>query len=112
MAQGVKNPPAKQEIQEIKVRSLGQKVSLEERTAAHTSILAWKIQWIKAPGRPEPKGSQRSGHSRAHTRKSPTSTGPEPAFSFSFMDTAKYSVLHTGDASYLLSSAIEEEERV
>ena len=40
MAQTVKNPPLMQEIQ---VPSLGQKDSLEEGTATHSSILAWRI---------------------------------------------------------------------
>ena len=42
MAQMVKNPslPAMQETQ---IRSLGQKDSLEEGMATHSSILAWRI---------------------------------------------------------------------
>ena len=48
MAQMVKNPPLMQEIQ---VRSLGQEDSLEEGTATHSSILAWRILQIKEAGR-------------------------------------------------------------
>ena len=43
----VKNPPAKQEMQ---VRFLGQQDFLEKEIAAHSSILAWKIQWTEEPG--------------------------------------------------------------
>ena len=39
-----KNPTAMQQMQ---VRSLGQEDSLEEETATHTSILAWKIPWTE-----------------------------------------------------------------
>ena len=63
MAQWAENPPAMQETQEMKVQSLGQEDSLEEKIATHSSILAWKIQWIKEPGRLESKGSKRAGHS-------------------------------------------------
>ena len=44
-------------------QSLGQEGSLEDKIATHSSILAWKIQWIKEPGRLESKGSNRAGHS-------------------------------------------------
>ena len=47
IAQAVKNLPA---IQETQVQFLGQENLLERETAAHTSILAWKIPWIKEPG--------------------------------------------------------------
>ena len=46
MAQMVKNPPLMQEIQ---VRSLGQEDSLEEGTATHSSILAWRMLWTAEP---------------------------------------------------------------
>ena len=42
MAQWVENPPAMQETQELKVQSLSQEDSLEEKIATHSSILAWK----------------------------------------------------------------------
>ena len=32
------------------VRSLGQKDTLEEGVATHSSILAWRIQWTEEPG--------------------------------------------------------------
>ena len=55
----VKNPPA---MQEIWVRSLGQKVPLEEEMATHSSILAWGIPWTEEPGGLQSMGSQRVVH--------------------------------------------------
>ena len=46
----VKNPPAMQEIQETKVRSLEGEDSLEEGMATHSSFLAWRIPWTEEPG--------------------------------------------------------------
>ena len=43
MALQVKNPSVMQEIQEIRVQSLGQKDPLKEDMATHCSILAWRI---------------------------------------------------------------------
>ena len=45
----VKNLPAMQESQETQVRFLGQKDPLEEGTATHSSILAWRIPWTEEP---------------------------------------------------------------
>ena len=47
----VKNPPAMQETQEMRVRSLGQEDPLEEGMATHSSILAWRVPWTEEPGR-------------------------------------------------------------
>ena len=47
MAQLVKNLPA---VQEIWVQSLGWEDPLEKGTAAHSSILAWRIPWTEEPG--------------------------------------------------------------
>jgi len=44
----VKNLPT---TQETWVRSLGQEDPLEEEIATHSSILAWRIQRTKEPGR-------------------------------------------------------------
>ena len=49
-----------QEIQKIKVQSLGWKDPLEEAT--HSSILAWKIPWTEEPGRPQTMGLQSVRH--------------------------------------------------
>ena len=50
VAQWVKNPVAEQEMQEPWVRSLGQEDPLEEGTATHFSVLAWRIPWTAEPG--------------------------------------------------------------
>ena len=66
----VKNLPAMQEMQVMRVRSLGQEDPLEEDMATHSSILAWRIPWTGEPGRLQPMGSQRVGHdwsNLAHT---------------------------------------------
>ena len=39
-----------QEPQETWVQSLSQKDPLEEGTATHSGILAWRIPWTKEPG--------------------------------------------------------------
>ena len=46
----VKNPPAEQERQEMRVQSLGQEHPLEEGMATYSSILAWRIPWTEEPG--------------------------------------------------------------
>ena len=48
VAQLVKSLPA---VQETQVRSLGQEDLLEKEMAAHSSILAWRIPCMEAPGR-------------------------------------------------------------
>jgi len=35
----------------MQVRSLGQEDPVEEGTAIHSSILAWRIPWTEDPGR-------------------------------------------------------------
>ena len=59
MAQMVKNLPAMQETQ---VRSLGWDESLENGTATHYNILAWRIPWTGDSGGLEPMGLQRVRH--------------------------------------------------
>ena len=59
VAQMVKNLPA---IQETWVRSLSREDPLEEGTATHSSILAWRIPWTQEPGRLQPMGLQRVRH--------------------------------------------------
>ena len=46
----------------MRVRSLGWADPLEEGTATHCSILAWRIPWTEEPGRLKSMGSQRIGH--------------------------------------------------
>ena len=55
----VKNLPA---MQEMRVRSLGQKDPLEEEMATHSSILAWRILWTEEPGGVQSWGCKRAGH--------------------------------------------------
>ena len=43
----VKKPPAMQEPQ---VRFLGWEDPLEEGTATHSTVLAWRTPWTKEPG--------------------------------------------------------------
>ena len=50
VAQWVKNLPAMQETQEKWVWFLVQEDPLEEGTATHSSILAWRIPWAEEPG--------------------------------------------------------------
>jgi len=57
VAQTVKNLPA---MQETWVRSLGSEDPLEEGTATHSSILAWRIPWTEEPGRLQSKGLTKS----------------------------------------------------
>ena len=47
MAQTVRHLPVMQETQ---VQLLGQEDPLEKEMATHSSILAWKILWIKGNG--------------------------------------------------------------
>ena len=59
----VKNPPATQEsdaMQETQVQSLGREDLLEKETAAHSSVLAWRIPWTEEPGELQSMGSQES----------------------------------------------------
>ena len=58
----VENPPANAEDARMQVRSLGQEDSLEEGTAAHSSILAWRIPWTEERGRLLSIGLQRARH--------------------------------------------------
>ena len=51
-----------QETQEMWVWTLGRKDPLEEETAAHSSILAWRIPWIEEPGELKSLGSHRVRH--------------------------------------------------
>ena len=59
VAQMVKNLPA---MQETWVRSLGWEDPLEEGTATHSSILAWRFPWTEQPGSLQSMGSQRVGY--------------------------------------------------
>ena len=62
----VKNLPAIQKTQETWVWSLGQQDPLDEGTATHSSILAWRIPWIEEPSGLQSMGLQRVNLSRTH----------------------------------------------
>ena len=51
-----------QEMQETRVRSLGQEDPLEEEMATYSRILAWRIPWAEEPGGLQSMGSQRVEH--------------------------------------------------
>ena len=52
----VKSPPANAGDIETRAGSLGQEDPLEEGTATHSSILAWRIPWTEEPGGLQSKG--------------------------------------------------------
>ena len=58
-AQRLRHLPAMWETQ---VQSLGWEDPLEKEMATHSSILTWRIPWMKQPGRLQSTGSQRVGH--------------------------------------------------
>ena len=62
VAQMVKNLPV---IQETHVRSLGQEDTLEKGTAAHSSILPWRISCTQESSELQSMGLQRVGHDLA-----------------------------------------------
>ena len=49
-------------MQETLLPFLGQEDPLEKEMATHSSTLAWKIPWMKKPGRLQSMGLQRVGH--------------------------------------------------
>ena len=56
-----------QETQETHVGFLGQEDPLEEDVEAHSSILAWKIQWTQEHGGLQSMGWQKVRHDWVHT---------------------------------------------
>ena len=58
----IKNLPELHELQELQVRILGSRRSLEEGMATHSSILAWRIPWTEEPGNLQSTELQRVGH--------------------------------------------------
>ena len=60
-----------QEMQEMKVRTLGQEGPLEEEVATHSSILAWEILWTEERGSLQSIGSQRVTHIRDDDSETP-----------------------------------------
>ena len=62
MAQVVKNPPAKQNMQETRVLFLGWEDPLQEEMATHSSVLAREIAQTEERGGLQSMGLQRIGH--------------------------------------------------
>ena len=62
-------------VQETQVRSLGLKDPLEEEMGTSSSILAWRIPWVKEPGGLHFMGSPRVRHDRLTNTFSNTKTG-------------------------------------
>ena len=56
VSQMIKHLPA---MKKTWVQSLGLEDPQEKEMATHSSILAWKIPWIKEPGRLQSMGLQR-----------------------------------------------------
>ena len=65
----ITHPPPMGKTQETWVQSLGQEDPLKEEMATHSSILAWKIQWMKEPGGLQSKGLQSQTRLSTHTTK-------------------------------------------
>ena len=59
VAQKLKRLP---EMQETRVRSLGQEDPLQKKMATHSSSLAWRIPWREEPGGLQSMGPRRVGH--------------------------------------------------
>ena len=51
-----------QAMQEMQLRSLCLEDPLEEGTATHSSVLAWRTPWIEEPGGLQSMRSQRVEH--------------------------------------------------
>ena len=75
MVQRGKNPPATQETQETRVRSLGGEDPLEEGMATPSSIPAWRIPWTEETG-----GATVHGVTESRTRMT-THTSKEKFYS-------------------------------
>ena len=69
-----------QETQETQVRSLRPEDPLEEETATHSSVLAWRIPWTKEPGGLQSMGVTKESDRTEHTATwglYPVSLNPE-----------------------------------
>ena len=58
----VKNPPARQKTQDMRVGFLDREDPLEQEMATHSSILAWRIPWTEEPGGLQSTELQRVSH--------------------------------------------------
>ena len=81
---------------ETRVRSLGREDPLEESTATHSSILAWRIPWTEDPGRLQSMGSHIVGHNWSDLSRMPTERGKPGVQTRILCPKTKYSTtLHT-----------------
>ena len=58
----IKNPPAFQQLQEMRVQFLGREDPWEEEMATLSTILAWEMPWTEEPDGLLSLGSQRVRH--------------------------------------------------
>ena len=49
----------------MRVGSLGREDTLQEGTATHSSVLAWRIPWTEEPGGLQSMGSHRVRHNQS-----------------------------------------------
>ena len=70
-----KEPACRCRRNKTRVQSLGQGRSLEEGTATHSSILAWRIPWTEEPGGLQFTGSQRVRHDGSNLPHTHTHNG-------------------------------------
>ena len=69
----VKNLPARQAMQEMRVQFLGLEDPLEKEMATHSIILAWRIPWTEEPVRLQSMGLKEldmTEHTHTHTQTS------------------------------------------
>ena len=74
----------------MRVWSLGQQDPLEEGTATHSSILAWRIPWTEEPGRLQSMGSQRVRHEWSNWACTHSEVQDAHTLSFSNSSSRKY----------------------
>ena len=71
MAQVIKNMPAVQETQEMRVQSLGREDPLEKEMTTHFRTLAWRIPWTEVGSSPwghkESDMTEQTEHTHTHT---------------------------------------------
>ena len=72
----VKNPSANAGDIRDGVPSLSRQDPLEEGTATHSSILAWRIPWTEEPGELQPTGLQRVRHDWSNLASTHLPTAP------------------------------------
>ena len=89
VAQWVKNLPAMQESQETLVQTLSQEDSLEEGTATHSSILAYRI----------PRTESLMGYSPQGRKEQDTTEVTERAYRAQWNSTQYYVMTHVGNES-------------